>query len=594
MNFKKAIILVLVFLVTCTEEITHPTAEVQSDSTNTSTNTKASTIEREHELYTVSRIKNLLHEEVLKSPVFSYDEIENAYVFHNYDLNEYFTIDNIRDMIEVIVMLGINERIDLNSLGPDAKQHYRSFMGYDSAIFNKDIHTTRSWYNYRNRPEACYFVPYYFDANPANNLPEMNDYQKQVVRNAMKVIERETRVRFVLDTEYYQTQTPVPGIGHVRIPSSDTNRIVPLRVILRDSGALGSANIGNDKPTPTIIIHVNRGFSQRIVLHELGHILGLHHEQGRSDRDEYLRAGFNHIIETEITKITRRRDACGRITTTRQNISGGSGVNFNYSDTNYISYDLASIMHYGINNGFYYYKKTIEDFFVKKPRFQYNKNDALPIVANSTEYSSTVYHEVGDIIRRNTSLGRLLEDLDKNRISYTNQNGVFVSGRAYFGHDYFPPNPYPGFPDSYFKLFYILHQYYTNANSFVTNLSNVNNNQVPLPGSPVRSSINAFAARVLSRKDIACLNPNIKPTDFCDSSRFPTYDDYVFTSYGVHQRNVSLIDEYMDSRIEGSQSFDPNSRLEYFWTAPVIANAPVYGPIFLSERDLNALRYLYP
>ena len=223
---------------------------------------------------------------------------------------------------------------------------------------------------------------------------------------------------------------------------------------------------------------------------------------------------------------------------------------------------------------------------------QSNDNPMTPISTNY--FKSDWMNDRNSNFVYNTILGSLFRRIDNNAIIYTNSNRIIISNLSYFPVDYFPPNPYPGFPDSYFKLFYILHQYYTNANSFVTNLSNVNNNQVPLPGSTVRSSINAFAAIVLSRKNIACLNPNIKPTDFCDSSRFPTYDDYVFTSYGVHQRNVSLIDEHMDSRIEGSQSFDPNSRLEYFWTAPVIADAPVHGPIFLSERDLNALRYLYP
>ncbi len=54
MKFKKTIIIIFSFLVACTEEVTHPVVEVQSDSTNTFTNIKAPTTEIGQGLFTIS------------------------------------------------------------------------------------------------------------------------------------------------------------------------------------------------------------------------------------------------------------------------------------------------------------------------------------------------------------------------------------------------------------------------------------------------------------------------------------------------------------------------------------------------------------
>ena len=77
-----------------------------------------------------------------------------------------------------------------------------------------------------------------------------------------------------------------------------------------------------------IIENKNKNFKQKcIVLHELGHALGLWHEQSRLDRDEYV----------EILN---------------DNIKPGHEHNFKHRSNNVINdygvaYDYNSIMHYG-------------------------------------------------------------------------------------------------------------------------------------------------------------------------------------------------------------------------------------------------------
>ena len=69
------------------------------------------------------------------------------------------------------------------------------------------------------------------------------------------------------------------------------------------------------------------GFQQKIVLHELGHALGLIHEHQRPDRDDYVTINFSNLRpsgRSNLEKVSR------------------SAVN-NHG----VAYDLTSIMHYG-------------------------------------------------------------------------------------------------------------------------------------------------------------------------------------------------------------------------------------------------------
>ena len=62
-------------------------------------------------------------------------------------------------------------------------------------------------------------------------------------------------------------------------------------------------------------------------MHERGHVLGLYHEQMRSDRDEYLTINYDNINETKHNQFDKLN----------------AGAENNYSKP----YDYYSIMHYG-------------------------------------------------------------------------------------------------------------------------------------------------------------------------------------------------------------------------------------------------------
>ena len=68
------------------------------------------------------------------------------------------------------------------------------------------------------------------------------------------------------------------------------------------------------------------GFQEKVILHELGHALGLIHEHQRPDRDGFVNINYSHLRP------------------------GGRGnfERFSRSYVNYnVAYDYNSIMHYG-------------------------------------------------------------------------------------------------------------------------------------------------------------------------------------------------------------------------------------------------------
>ncbi|CAL4061490.1 unnamed protein product [Meganyctiphanes norvegica] len=85
------------------------------------------------------------------------------------------------------------------------------------------------------------------------------------------------------------------------------------------------SNIGRVASHNGQVVSIGQGCKQmHTVAHEVGHAIGFHHEQCRTDRDDY-------------------------ITVLYENIKPGSGGNFNKHEDNStgVEYDYSSIMHYG-------------------------------------------------------------------------------------------------------------------------------------------------------------------------------------------------------------------------------------------------------
>ncbi|XP_077991871.1 blastula protease 10-like [Glandiceps talaboti] len=145
-------------------------------------------------------------------------------------------------------------------------------------------------------PDAI--IPYEFTT--------LDDSMKSYAEAAMLEWEDKTCLRFV--------QYPAPGVTH-------QGKLT----FLEGSGC--SAAVGFKDATRKITLNKNDCKSIGVVLHELGHSLGLWHEHTRPDRDGFV------VVNDE-------------------NIMPGEENNFNIKDwsdidTHDVPYDVSSIMHYG-------------------------------------------------------------------------------------------------------------------------------------------------------------------------------------------------------------------------------------------------------
>ncbi len=149
----------------------------------------------------------------------------------------------------------------------------------------------------------------------SNTLPA---HTKQAAVDAMDYWQRHANVTFVEMTEQN------------RHDYRDYVAFVP------DSGQLCASFVGRRGGRQVVQLSSRCDF--RILLHELGHVLGLWHEQSRSDRDQYVRILWENIEERARYNFEKRP---------------ADGVD-------YKEYDYHSIMHYSpyafSKNG----KKTIE------------------------------------------------------------------------------------------------------------------------------------------------------------------------------------------------------------------------------------------
>ncbi len=154
-------------------------------------------------------------------------------------------------------------------------------------------------------------IPYAFD--PA--IP-VGDFRRQLVANAIADIERKTPLRFVA-----QSPTACPSI----LPCYGT-----LWIKGHESSGAGWSSLGRVLTfTGKQDLKLGASIQDTVAIHELGHAIGLEHEQVRPDRDAY--------VSYRAECVTPGAEGAFAI-------SAGLGIAYG-------TYDLASIMHYA-SDGF--------------------------------------------------------------------------------------------------------------------------------------------------------------------------------------------------------------------------------------------------
>lgn len=118
----------------------------------------------------------------------------------------------------------------------------------------------------------------------------LNSYTKSLIQQALAYWEANTNVRFYNATDQ-PTVDPTYGFAYPYVNFCD--------------GSSNASYVGriDGKQDLTLIPY---GATVGTVIHEIGHAIGLLHEQCRYDRDNYITVNINNVIESERSNFTKR------------------------------------------------------------------------------------------------------------------------------------------------------------------------------------------------------------------------------------------------------------------------------------------------
>jgi hypothetical protein len=169
------------------------------------------------------------------------------------------------------------------------------FLPYNTDTSNKGVGITDKLWSVNGQKKIV--VPYEIDAS-LSSVKGMND----TIKKGMKLW--------------------TDAIGVSFVSGKDSMR----KIIFTSTTGSNSSQVGAQSSAQNIWLNPN-AVKSGIVTHEIGHALGLYHEQSRKNRDEYV-----NII-----------DSCSKIANYRY------GYSYNATATDYGPYNYYSIMHYSFN-----------------------------------------------------------------------------------------------------------------------------------------------------------------------------------------------------------------------------------------------------